>query len=124
MSSTRSLRHQLIVCLILAGVLFRGMIPAGFMPATGEAARKGALLVLCLHGQLLAHGPDGGRQPGGLVLEQCPFGAAATPALPHTPVAFHLPPDLAYARPAAAITADHAESPRLRPPARAPPLFS
>jgi len=117
------MRHQLVVCLILAGVLFRGLIPAGFMPATGEAAKRGQLLMLCTHGELAAHGHGGGHSDGS-TLEQCPFGAAAAPSLPGSAVAFHLPPALLYARPALASTAATGATPRLQPPARAPPLSS
>jgi hypothetical protein len=124
MSPTRSLRHQLTVCLILAAVLFRGLIPAGFMPASGEAAKHGALLMLCFHGQLATQPHGGGKHADGAALEQCPFGAAAAPSLPGTAAAFHLTPDLAYARPAFVSAAVHGDSSRLQPPARAPPLFS
>ncbi len=124
MSSTRSLRHQLTICLILAAVLLRGLIPAGFMPASGEAARHGALLMLCFHGQLAAQPHGGGKHADGAPLEQCPFGAAAAPSLPGSAVAFHLPPALAYARPAFVLAAVRGDSPRLQPPARAPPPLS
>lgn len=124
MSSVRSTRQLLVVCLVLAGVLFRGLIPAGFMPATGEAARHGALLMLCQHGELVAHGHGEGKHPGGASLEQCPFGAAAAPSLPGAAPGFHLPPALAYAPPAPLTPSERGEPPHLQPPARAPPQLS
>lgn len=123
MSLSRSTRHLLVVCLVLAGVLYRGLIPAGFMPASGEAARRGELLMLCPHGAMAMHG-HGGKHADGAPLEQCPFGAAAAPSLPGAAIAFHLPPALAYARPAPGPVADTAATPRLQPPARAPPALS
>ncbi len=124
MSSARSTRQLLVVCLILAGVLFRGLIPAGFMPATGEAAKHGALLMVCPHGEMAMHDHGGGKHADGPSLEQCPFGAAGAPSLPSTPVAFHLPPHLAFARPLRGAVPDRGAAPHLQPPARAPPLFS
>jgi hypothetical protein len=121
--SSRSTRHLLVTCLVLAGVLLRGLIPAGFMPATGEAARHGALLMVCAHGQMAMH-DHGGKAPAGPSLEQCPFGAAAAPSLPGGAPAFHLPPALAYAAPLALIPSGGGEPPHLQPPPRGPPLLS
>jgi hypothetical protein len=121
--SSRSTRHLLVVCLVLAAVLYRGLIPAGFMPASGEAARHGALLMVCTHGELVLH-EHGGKAPAGPALEQCPFGAAAAPSLPGGALAFHLPPALAYAAPAPPTPADRGAPPHLQPPARGPPPLS
>lgn len=123
MPLTRSQRHLLVVCLVLAGVLFRGLIPAGFMPATGEAARRGELVMLCPHGTM-DMGGHGGKHGDGPALEQCPFGAAAAPSLPGGALALHLPPAPAHVGPARDDTSRRIDSPRLLPPARAPPLVS
>jgi len=112
-----------MVCLVLAGVLYRGLIPAGFMPASGEAARHGALLVLCTHGQLGTQGQGTGG-PGGVSLEQCPFGAAAGPALPSVDTAFVFPPAPDHIRAERSALFNRGASPRLLPPARAPPILS
>ena len=123
MVSARKKRHWLVICLVLAGVLFRGLIPAGFMPASGEAARHGALLVICTHGELGLHG-HGGNGSGGASIEQCPFGAAAGPAVPSVKLAFSFPPDLARFRPDWNAVLSHGTSPYLQPPARGPPTLS
>jgi hypothetical protein len=120
--STRATRQLLVTCLVLAGVLYRGLIPAGFMPATGEAARHGAILMVCPHGQMAMH-DHGGKAPAGPSLEQCPFGAAAAPSLPGGTIALHLPPALVYAAPAQLTPSDGGE-PHLQPPARGPPQLS
>jgi len=120
---TRKQRHLLVVCLVLAGVLYRGLIPPGFMPASGEAARHGALLVVCTHGQLGTHG-QGAGSPGGASLEQCPFAAAAGPALPSINTAFFFPPAPDHVRADWSAISNRGGSPRLLPPARAPPVLS
>jgi hypothetical protein len=111
------------VWLAIASVLYRGLIPAGLMPASGEAARHGMLLVLCTHGELGGKLPNGGHA-GDSSLQQCPFGAAAGPALPSTAsvgwvaaaqATLHLPFSQQQPRYSAY---------RALPPARAPPALS
>ncbi len=116
-------RHWLVVCLVLASVLYRGLIPAGFMPATGEAAQHGAMLMVCPHGEMGMHAHDG-HGSGGASIEQCPFGAAAGPAVPGVKVAFSFSQDRFHFRPDWAAVAHDGIAPQLLPPARAPPAVS
>jgi hypothetical protein len=122
MTSARK-RHFLAVCLVLASVLYRGIIPTGFMPATGEAVRHGTLLVVCPHGEMGMRGHDGNGSHGAS-LEQCPFGAAAGPAVPSVKLVYPFTAVLAYFRPDRAALLRHGSLPRLHPPARAPPILS
>ncbi len=115
-------RHFLAVCLVLASVFYRGMIPVGFMPANGEAARHGTLLVVCPHGEMGMHG-HGGNGSRGASLEQCPFGAAAGPAVPSVKQVYPFTASLAYFRPDRVAPFHHGTSPHLHPPARAPPIL-
>ncbi|MDR3418029.1 MAG: hypothetical protein P4L83_17790 [Nevskia sp.] len=111
------------VWLALAGVLYRGLIPAGFMPASGEAARHGTLLALCSHGALHVHGGDGAHA-GYWSLDQCPFGAAAGPGLPAARMAWDgAPPPRATPCPHYAHLRIETAALRL-PPARGPPIRS
>jgi hypothetical protein len=137
MRPTRKQRHFWMVWLVLLGVLYRGLIPAGFMPAAGEAAAHGALFVICPHGEMgmsmagmqmpgmpMDMHRHAGSSPSASSLEQCPFGAAAVPALPSLKTAFYFPPVLAHSRPGWNATLSRQVSPRLQPPARAPPVLS
>ena len=125
MRSSRSTLRSFALLLALTGVLFRGLIPAGFMPSTLQAADRPALLVLCSHGQLDIQGTDDGDGgTGHSSFDQCPFGAATGPALPGsvTEFAFASVPGDA---PAPSLTAPpYSGSIRLQPPARGPPLPS
>jgi len=116
-------RQLLIICLVLAGVLYRGLIPAGFMPASGEAARDGAMLMICPHGMVGMH-EHGGNGSGGASIEQCPFGAAAGPALPGLKLVFTFAPGPAHFRPDWSAVLNRGSMPHLHPPVRGPPLFS
>jgi hypothetical protein len=108
---------------VLAGIFYRGLIPSGFMPAFGEAARHGSLLVVCHHGETRSHDHDGSGS-GDVSLDQCPFGAAAGPALASAEFAISFVNGPIAFRPGRS-TADHRGVPRrLQPPARAPPMFS
>jgi hypothetical protein len=69
------------VTLALAAMLLRGLLPAGWMPASPQSS--GTLIVLCTHsGPVHIHRDIDGRplkpshNDGGRV-ETCPFGAAA-----------------------------------------------
>lgn len=122
MSSTR--KHLLVIWLVLAGVLYRGLIPAGFMPATtGGATRHGVLLVLCHHGEIAAHA-QGANGSDVTSLDQCPFGAAAGPALPSVKIVFSFAPGLADFRQGWRAVLNRGASPQLQPPVRGPPTFS
>jgi hypothetical protein len=133
MFRTRHHRQLLVVCLTLAAVLYRGLIPAGFMPASGEAAAHGALLVVCPHGDMVGmegmshqHGAHEhpGSGPGGTSLQQCPFGVAGAPALQGAGLA--LPPGSGIDgfRPQWEALSRRDTSPAPQPPARGPPQFS
>jgi hypothetical protein len=86
MKSSRSTLRSFALLLALTGVLFRGMIPAGFMPAVGTDAQAGAILALCSGGMLksvaVSADPDG--HPAAQAMDECPFAAASSPALPPT----------------------------------------
>ncbi len=115
--------HLLAIWLVMASVLYRGLIPVGFMPATGEARRHGAVLMVCPHGQFSGHGAGGGHA-GDSSLQQCPFGAAAAPAIPNLK-AVHFFAPLPVPRRADAAGMDVASATHwLLPPARAPPALS
>ena len=82
-ASLKRSRHELIATLVLVGLVFRGLIPAGFMPSSEHPLR----LEICHDGfpvQLLAHHRHSGSQ---LHVEHCLFGAgsASGPAL-HIPL--------------------------------------
>lgn len=112
--------------LALAGVLYRSLIPAGFMPAAGDAAHAGALLMLCPHGEFHgSHGSPAAPHPpaGDHGVQLCPFGTAGASTLPgaaaDVPVeldAVPLPGGRAEHRAALALV--------VPPPARAPPALS
>jgi hypothetical protein len=70
----------LVLLLVGASVLYRALIPAGFMPANLSAAQNGSLLMVCHHGDLDTH-EHGGDGSDDRSFEQCPFGAAMGPAL-------------------------------------------
>lgn len=112
--------------LALAGMLYRSLVPAGFMPAAGEAVRAGMWLTLCPHGQLhdSRAAPAAPHQPAGdHGIQLCPFGTAAATALPGAVADF--PVELAAALLADEITARHAcLTFTVLPPARASPYFS
>jgi hypothetical protein len=84
MSSSRSTLRTFALLLALTGVLFRGLIPAGFMPALGADASGGAVLVLCSGGALksAAAATDPHGHPAAQAMDDCPFAAASSPALP------------------------------------------
>ncbi|MGH8460812.1 MAG: hypothetical protein ACRESS_04340 [Stenotrophobium sp.] len=126
MSFTRKQRHFLVIWLVLASVFYRGLIPAGFMPsATGAATRHGALLVICHHGEFATHEQGAnGSGAGTTSLDQCPFGAAAGPALPSVKIAFSFAPGLADFRLGWSAVLNRSASPQLQPPARGPPTLS
>jgi hypothetical protein len=77
-----------------------------------------------MHRDMPGQEGHGGSAPAGASIEQCPFGAAAGPALPSVKLAFSFPPVLAHSRPDRTAVLNRAATPRLQPPARAPPLLS
>ena len=72
---TRSTR-ELITSVLLVALLFRALVPAGFMPASDRPFS----IEICHDGfptQLLSH--DGSRHPGGSShFEHCLFGSSST----------------------------------------------
>ena len=123
MKTAGNRKYPRIAWLLLASLLFRGLVPAGLMPAGADAARHGALLVICTHGEMAQHG-HGGQGSGGPSIEQCPFGAAAGAAVPGTKIVFSFPPGVAQAPPEWSAVLASGSAQRLQPPARAPPVFS
>jgi hypothetical protein len=116
-------RRQSVICLVLAAILYRGLIPPGFMPAGGEAMRHGTMLVLCPHGEMGMH-EHGGKGSATAPLEQCPFGAAAGPAIVSAKLSLPFSPEMAPFRPEPDMAVDHRSQRHLQPPARAPPVYS
>jgi hypothetical protein len=124
MSSLRKRRRLSTICLVLAAIVYRGLIPAGFMPAAGEAMRHGTIFVVCPHGEMGMHG-HGGKGSASPTVEQCPFGAAAGPAVVSAGALFRsLLPERAPFRPEWNVVLSHAGQQHLQPPARAPPGYS
>lgn len=113
----------MLTWLVLAAILYRGLIPAGFMPAVGQAAAHGSMLVLCPHGDMAMHGHDG-KGAGSAGIEQCPFGAAAGPALASGNSTFAPGSVAAAFRPDWSPIPGFGAQPRLQPPARGPPAVS
>ena len=122
MNAFRNRRQQFALWLALAAVFYRALIPVGFMPATAQQVRDGAVLVLCSGGLFKADAREPGK-PTTHAYSECAYAVAAAPALPSagltTPVF-----TAAYA-----ISAGHAlpaaPAPQLRlPPARGPPSIS
>jgi len=106
------------LCLLaLAGVLLRGLLPAGFMPQRVDGHLS---MVFCVGGQLHADP----AHPGTLQLQSCPFAAAAMPvslaALPRLEASLD---NGRHELPTTIPTATRRRAP-LPPPARGPPHFS
>ena len=117
-------RKQFALWLALAGLLYRALIPAGFMPASHAQAQTGAVMVMCPGGMMMPAGDMEQGKPQAHAYAQCAFAEAAGPVLP--PALPVLPP---APLPSALLPARHTlDSPlrltRIRPPARAPPLYS
>jgi hypothetical protein len=123
-----SRRRALLVAIVLAAVLLRALIPAGFMPA--ELNGAGSILKLCdaVHsGSHAMLGPDGGEAARGghtKHSDNCPFAATAFGMSPPISVAalFIFPP-LSSAVHTAAQIPDSSRILRAQS-ARAPPLLS
>src|SRR3954452_9685675 len=100
-----SVGRTLRSALILAALLLRFMVPAGFMIGTAASGAPG--LVLCpgveapIHVMAMrGHNHAPAHDPARLREAPCPFAALAAPALPPAPPAF-LPPPGALAEAAA-----------------------
>src|SRR3954465_6353268 len=127
-ASAGSIARGLRAALILAALLLRFMVPAGFM--VGTAASGAPALVICpgfeasLHvAAMHHHRPAPHHDPANHREAPCPFGALAAPALPPAPHAF-LPPPAALAEAAALPPRIAAAAPSLAappPPATGPP---
>jgi hypothetical protein len=116
----RRYRHYAAV-LALAGMLLRGLLPAGFMLPDAAQARAGAPLVLCSGGALQADRGAGSAHDG--AVHACAFALAAAPALAAAAPApaFFAP---AFAPAPASAAARVAARTTLLPPARGPPIHS
>lgn len=144
MSAFRSRFRLAALWLALAGVLLRGMVPAGFMPGWTQAGADGSRgwLTICRAGELAvllpadphAHHHHHQAMAGGVAGEDhdthrigeahlgCPFAAAAAPALPTSATVF-----VTNFRPSTSTATDGPLAPptsdqRRLPPARAPPI--
>jgi hypothetical protein len=127
-ASARSAGRTLRSALILAALLLRFMVPAGFMIGTSASGAPGLVLcpgfeppvqVMTMHGHrhAPAHDPATHREA------PCPFGALAAPALPPAPPAF-LPSSAPAVETEAVATRTAAARPSLAappPPATGPP---
>ncbi len=70
----------LIAALLLPAILFRGLIPPGFMPAT--AAAGVVRMAFCPGMGHAAPNDPTGPGEGGHHAQKCPYGATASPAPP------------------------------------------
>lgn len=117
-------RHRFTIWLALAGLVYRALIPSGFMPASGAQAQTGAVMVMCPGGMLMPAEPDAKGKPQAFHYAQCPFAVAIAPALPSVLV---LPPALAAlyaAMPAPGLLSALPAPAHTHPPARGPPSLS
>lgn len=117
---SRRLHRPLVFWLIAAALLWRGLVPAGFMPVVGGADGSGLHFALCSGGTLVPADGDNGTS----VTHVCPFAAAEIPALPG--LSLHLPlslPRMESPASVAAITPPSLNRPR-RPPVRGPPSLA
>lgn len=125
-------RQRLFLWLVAATVLLRALVPDGFMPEHRKG--HGFELAICSAGPLAAlraaddalsthhdHGQPGQHDPSSH--GDCPFAAAVAAALPGAVPG--LPSLAAQAQALSAFAASaFLSASRLRPPSRAPPLFS
>jgi hypothetical protein len=123
MRSSRSTLRSLALLLALTGVLFRGLIPVGFMPSMLPAADHGVVLVFCNHGQLdvQSQGETGSDHSS---TEQCPFGAATGPALLGAIGLYSFERPRVDIRPVQRIALRSPDFAHLQPPPRGPPVVS
>jgi hypothetical protein len=123
MKSSRSTLRSLALLLALTGMLFRGLIPVGFMPSMLPATNHGAVLVFCNHGQLDVQSQgEGGSDHSST--EQCPFGAAIGPALLGAIGLFAFERPRVDTRPVLRIALRFPGFSHLQPPPRGPPVLS
>jgi hypothetical protein len=119
----RQRSRQFALWLVLAAVLLRALIPAGFM-LERSAAGGGVSLAICYASPLARLRADHGVPAGVQLHADCAFAAAAAPALPGAAPAAVFGP-VAYAlRPQRSLLSNLGAAPRLQPPARGPPLLS
>ena len=110
--------RPLLLWLLLAAIICRDLIPAGFMPTFG--GKTGIGLAFCSGGSLVIHA-DPAAGSGTLVMDECPYAAADVPTLPAVATAFALEkPDSSTVR-TAAETDPLFRPARSQPPARGPP---
>lgn len=117
---SRQRSNRLVLWLVLTSVLSRALIPAGFMPNVHRWMHQGGLLVICPHGDLMTHKASGGA--ASTSEQQCPFGAAAGPALPSSNAVRMLAttPDGLLVK-LSVVNAEGTAS-HLQPPPRGPPV--
>ena len=118
-ASARSVGRTLRSALILAALLLRFMVPAGFMIGTAASGAPGLVLcpgieasghVMAMQGHRPHHDPAAHREA------PCPFAALAAPALPPAPPVFLPPPPLRDEAAAVAVFAVAPEPPLAAPP--------
>jgi hypothetical protein len=122
----RSRRDRLKHCALLLALLsvcYRGLIPAGFMPATLSGGGDGSWLVLCSGGGLKSPAPHAPDLPAGHAYDECAFALAATPAPPAPRFAATLKLRRFVPGPEADAPSFVAAALSLPPPARAPPII-
>ena len=134
MTRVRCSRQPLVWLLLAAALLLRGLVPAGWMPTTGQDGVRIALctgmgseyLTLGSDGSLHKEAPDPAAPKPNALGDPCPFAVASAQAL-------DLPPIIAL--PEAPARASALDSPSLdqvariarrslRPPARGPPALA
>jgi hypothetical protein len=121
-----SFRHRRISSLFawfaLAAVLFRALVPAGYMPVHADSSGPGLQLAVCHGGALITSDAAGAGHH--VSQSECPFALSAMAAIPPTGFAPSLAADVTVAAVDDQSPSVVVSPARLRPPARAPPLFS
>jgi hypothetical protein len=128
MNQTPSRRRQAGIAALLAALLLRALVPAGFMPAVAAGSLA---LVFCEPGVLgagaHAHrhhpGPDGAGSGGHCASTECPFAQSAAPVLPSVVPLLHAPPRLARLAPLRREDQVQRSAPARHAAARGPPAF-
>ncbi|MGH8456246.1 MAG: hypothetical protein ACRETW_00510 [Stenotrophobium sp.] len=114
--------HPLVIWLALAALLYRALIPAGFMPSF-KGDGQGVSIAFCVGGKLKIL-TDGDGAPANHVASECAFAMAVVPVLPASTAVFvphrHAPTVLVAA--ATNLTVSRSITPQ--PPVRGPPQLS
>ena len=123
-SEARSVRRvQPWRAVLLAALLLRALVPAGFMPAVGAGSLA---LVFCEPGALVQHAHHAGHagHGGHGVASECPFAQSAGPALPTLALAPPAHPPSIHVPALGREPATQSDAPLRHAAARGPPALS